>query len=295
MRVKCGFFKIIKNSAQLPCRNFQQSYIRRFQRPTSPASTTLSKIPLSVAIITLDAAGQLAACLASVAFADDLVVVDSGSRDGTVAIARQHGARVINEAWRGFGPQKQLAVGHARHDWVLCVDADEQVTPELAQSIAAAIAAPAAPVYRMARCNRFLGRWLRHGEAYPDWSVRLFDRRHARWSDDTVHERVVHDAPAATLDGDLLHESAVSLEQYLAKQNRYTSLQASKLHAEGVRAGGLRLLLSPVLRFLKFYVVRLGFLDGMPGLLHISIGCMNSYMKYAKLIELQHALPENAR
>jgi glycosyltransferase involved in cell wall biosynthesis len=253
----------------------------------------LSKIPLSVAIITLDAAGQLGACLASVAFADDLVVVDSGSRDATVAIAGQHGARVVNETWRGFGPQKQLAIGHAKHDWVLCVDADELVTPELAQSIAAAVAAPAAPVYRMARRNRFLGRWLRHGEAYPDWSVRLFDRRHAHWSDDAVHERVMHGAPAATLAGDLLHESAVSLEQYLGKQNRYTSLQAARLHADGVRVGGLRLMLSPVLRFFKFYLLRLGFLDGLPGLLHISIGCMNSYVKYAKLIELQRELEAN--
>jgi glycosyltransferase involved in cell wall biosynthesis len=247
----------------------------------------VSKIPLSVAIITLDAAGRLGACLDSVAFADDLLVVDSGSRDDTVAVAERHGARVLNAAWRGFGPQKQLAVDNARHDWVLCLDADEQVTPELAQNIATAVAAPAAQAYRMARCNRFLGRWLRHGEGYPDWSLRLFDRRHARWSADAVHERVLYDGHAATLVGDLLHDSAESLDLYLSKQNRYTSLQASRLHAEGCRAGGLRLVLSPALRFIKFYLLRLGFLDGIPGLLHISIGCMNSYIKYAKLIELQ--------
>jgi glycosyltransferase involved in cell wall biosynthesis len=247
----------------------------------------VSKIPLSVAIITLDAAGPLGACLDSVAFADDLLVVDSGSRDDTVAVAERHGARVLNAAWRGFGPQKQLAVDNAKHDWVLCLDADEQVTPELAQNIATALAAPAAQAYRMARCNRFLGRWLRHGEGYPDWSLRLFDRRHARWSADAVHERVLHDGPAAMLGGDLLHDSAESLDLYLSKQNRYTSLQASRLHAEGCRASGLRLVLSPALRFIKFYLLRLGFLDGIPGLLHISIGCMNSYIKYAKLIELQ--------
>jgi hypothetical protein len=117
--------------------------------------------------------------------------------------------------------------------------------------------------------------------------LRLFDRRHARWSADPVHERVIHAGSSATLDGDLLHDSAESIDQYLSKQNRYTSLQASRLHAEGCRAGVLRLIFSPILRFFKFYLLRLGFLDGVPGLLHISIGCMNSYIKYAKLIELQ--------
>jgi hypothetical protein len=249
----------------------------------------LTKIPLSAAIITLDAAGELNACLESIAFADDIVIVDSGSTDDTQAIARRHGARVINAPWRGFGPQKQIAVEAAKHDWVLCVDADERVTSELAASIAAALSAPTASAYRMARCNRFLGRWLRHGEGYPDWSLRLFDRRHARWSGDAVHERVIHEGPVASLAGDLQHESAATLEQYLDKQNRYTSLQASTLHAAGCHAGILRLLASPLLRFIKFYLLRLGFLDGVPGLVHISIGCMNSYTKYAKLIELDHA------
>jgi hypothetical protein len=247
----------------------------------------LSKIPLTVAIITLDASTQLGACLDSLSFADDVLVVDSGSRDDTVALAECKGARVLTAPWRGFGAQKQLAVDNASHDWVLCVDADERVSPELGKSIAAAVAAPEAHAYRMARRNRFLGRWLYHGEGYPDWSLRLFDRRHAQWSEDAVHERVVYGGQVATLDGDLLHESAESLDTYLDKQNRYTTLQATQLHAQGGRVGPLRLLLSPALRFFKFYVLRLGFLDGIPGLLHISIGCMNSYVKYAKLIELQ--------
>jgi glycosyltransferase involved in cell wall biosynthesis len=247
----------------------------------------LSNIPLTVAIITLDASAQLSACLDSVAFAAELLVVDSGSHDDTVALAERKGARVVTAPWRGFGPQKQLAVESAKHDWVLCVDADERVSPELGKSIATAVAAPVAHAYRMARRNRFLGRWLHHGEGYPDWSLRLFDRRRARWSDDVVHERVLYVGRVATLDGDLLHESAETLDMYLDKQNRYTSLQASQLHTAGKRAGMLRLLLSPALRFFKFYVLRLGFLDGIPGLLHVSIGCMNSYLKYAKLIELQ--------
>ena len=141
----------------------------------------------------------------------------------------------------------------------------------------------------MARRNRFLGRWLSHGEGYPDWNLRLFDRKEARWSDDPVHEKVLYAVTPGTLDGDLLHESATDLADYLAKQNRYTSLAAEQLHANGRRAGLAVLALSPLVRFVKFYLFRLGFLDGVPGLIHISIGCMNSFLKYAKLIELHRA------
>ncbi len=244
-------------------------------------------MPLSVTIITRNAASLLEPCLKSAAFADEIVVVDSGSTDGTVELARACGAKVLQSEWRGFGPQKQLAVDSAAHDWVLCLDADERVSEPLRASILAAMRAPRGSVYALARRNRFLGRWLKHGEGYPDWCVRLFDRRRARWSDDPVHERVVSNAPVHRLPGDLLHESAESLERYLEKQNRYTSLQAERLHAEGRSAGTARLLLAPLARFIKFYFLRLGFLDGVPGLVHVSIGCMNSFNKYAKLIALR--------
>ncbi len=247
--------------------------------------------PLSVTIITRDAAHQLEACLASVAFADEIVVVDSGSRDGTPEIAARHGARVLHQDWLGYGRQKQFAVEQAAHDWVLCIDADERVTPELGASIEAVLRAPDAPGYMMRRRNRFLGRWLRHGEGYPDWSLRLFDRRRGRWSDDPVHEKVACDGVVGKLVGDLLHESCDTLAVYLDKQNRYTSLQAEALHRRGRRAHLGQLLLSPLLRFVKFYVVRLGFLDGVPGLVHIVIGCNNSFVKYAKLMELETAVP----
>ena len=244
-------------------------------------------MPLSVVLITQNAAAQLPECLASVAFADEVVVVDSGSSDGTTEVATRYGARVVMKEWLGFGRQKQYAVEQATHDWVLCLDADERVSPELAASLVRTLQAPEAPVYRMARRNRFLGRWLRHGEGYPDWSLRLFDRRHARWSDDAVHEKVLYAVSPGTLTGDLLHESGEDLGRYLEKQNRYTTLAAQELHRRGRRAGLVEITLSPLLRFFKFYLLRLGFLDGMPGLVHISIGCMNSFMKYAKLIELQ--------
>ena len=256
-----------------------------------------ARAPGSVVVITLNAAAALADCLASAAFADEIVVLDSGSTDGTRELAAAHGARVIELPWRGFGPQKRAAVAAATHDWVLCLDADERVTPALRASIEAALVraaagtGPGAQAYRMARANRFMGRLLRHGEGYPDWSLRLFHRAHAQWSDDPVHEKVVAQAPVGTLAGDLLHESAETLEIYLAKQNRYTSLQAEHLRARGASAGWPRLALSPLVRFIKFYVFRLGFLDGVPGLVHIAIGCFNSMIKYAKLRTLNRAAP----
>jgi glycosyltransferase involved in cell wall biosynthesis len=246
-------------------------------------------MPLSAVIITRNAGQLLDRCLASAAFADELLVVDSGSTDQTLAIARGRGARVVHQPWLGFGAQKQLAVQAAAHDWVLCLDADEQVSDSLRQAIVQELRSPGATAYVLSRRNRFLGRWLAHGEGYPDPSVRLFHRAHARWSDDPVHEKVLTRDKPARLHGDLLHDSAETLERYFEKQNRYTTLQAERLHASGRAAGALLLVASPLARFIKFYVLRLGFLDGVPGLVHIAIGCMNSFNKYAKLIALNRA------
>lgn len=245
------------------------------------------RAPLSVVIITRNAGDGLVPCLESVAFADEVVIVDSGSTDATVELARRHGARVIHQEWMGYGRQKEFATRQAQHDWVLSLDADERVSEELRHSIQQALVAPRFNACRMARCNRFMGRWLRHGEGYPDWSLRLYHRDHARWSDDPVHEKVETDGKVITLMGDLLHESEQGIADYLDKQNRYTTLAAEALHRAGKRVNPLKLLLSPLFRFIKFYFVRLGFLDGLPGLVHISIGCFNSFCKYAKLIELR--------
>lgn len=248
---------------------------------------------MTVVVITRDAGAELAACLASSAFAAESIVVDSGSRDDTVEIARRCGARVTEQPWLGFGPQKNFAVAQAANDWILCLDADERVSEELAAQIREALNTPRHWAYAMPRRNRFLGRWLKHGEGYPDWNVRLFHRGHARWSDDVVHEHVLADGPVGKLSGDLLHASAESLEAYLTKQNRYTTLQAEAMYARGERFSALRLVFSPLLRFFRFYVLRAGFLDGTAGLAHIAIGCFNSFCKYAKLRALEQA--ERAR
>ena len=242
--------------------------------------------PLSAVIITYNAAGHLEECLKSLSFVSEILILDSGSDDGTAEIAKKYQARFMHQNWLGYGAQKNRAVEMAEHDWVLCVDADERISDQLASSIESELNNPASLVYQFPRCNRFLGRWLRHGEGYPDMSIRLFNRNAASWSDDSVHEVVRTDKPVGTLKGDLLHDSATTLADYLEKQNLYTSLQAERMYSHGKRAGIARLLFNPLFRFIKFYVFRLGFLDGKPGLIHILIGCQNTFMKYAKLIEL---------
>ena len=248
-------------------------------------------LPLSLVVITRDAAREIRECIASFPLAREVLVVDSGSRDDTVETACACGARVVEHAWLGFGRQKGFAVSTATHEWVLCLDADERASAELVASVAALFAAdgPAAPAYALSRRNRFLGRWLAHGEGYPDWNVRLFDRRRARWTDDAVHEHVVADGPVVRLAGDLLHASAESIEAYVAKQNRYTSLQAEAMHARGERASLARIALAPLARFLRFYLLKRGFLDGTAGFAHIAIGAFASFLKYAKLRALNQA------
>jgi len=247
----------------------------------------MSRAPLSLVLITHNAAGQLAACLESArAVVDEIVLLDSFSEDDTVAVAERFGARVAQQAFAGFGPQKRAAVALAKHDWVLCLDADECLTPALAASIAQAMAAPQQPAYRFARRNRFFGRYLGHGEAYPDWCLRLFDRRAANWSEDTVHEKVVLlQGEVGMLAGDLLHDSAEQIGHYLDKQNRYTELQAEALFKAGKRVGMAKLVGAPLARFFRFYFVRRGFLDGAAGFAHIAIGSFFAFVKYAKLME----------
>ncbi len=241
---------------------------------------------VSAVVIAKDEEKAIGACLDSLAWCSEIILIDSGSADSTREIAAARGARVIEHAWQGFGRQKDFAVSQATHDWVLCIDADEIVGAELRASIERTLTRPAFRAYEMARCNRFMGAWLRHGEGYPDWILRLFDRRVARWSDDPVHEKVVTDERIGRLEGDLLHESAETLHSYLEKQNLYTTLQAQLLYRSGKRASAGKLVLSPLFRFMKFYVLRRGFMDGLPGLVHVAIGCFNSFSRTAKLAAL---------
>ncbi len=177
---------------------------------------------LSAVLITLDCAHSLRPTLESLAFCNEIIVVDSGSTDGTSELATSLGARVIIESWRGFGPQKQFAIDQAANDWVLCGGLRmKSYRTCCARASRALSSAPTYKAYEFPRCNRFLGRYLRHGEGYPDLSLRLFNRKHARWSDDVVHEKVITLDVVGQLKGDLLHHSEENIESYLAKQNRY--------------------------------------------------------------------------
>ncbi|MBF0421652.1 MAG: glycosyltransferase family 2 protein [Magnetococcales bacterium] len=248
----------------------------------------VTRKPLSVVIITKNAGKVLHPCLQSATFADEVVLVDCGSDDDTLEIARQYQARIIHQPWLGFGPQKRFAVEQARHDWVLCLDSDERISTELQTRIVETLTAPKYKSYLLARRNRFLGRWLSHGEGYPDWVLRLFHRDHATWSLDPVHEKVETNEPVGRLRGDLYHESEQTLADYVTKQNTYTSLQAELIHRSGRRFSPWRMFLNPLSRFIKFYFFRLGLLDGLPGLIHIALGSFASFLKYAKVLSFQY-------
>ena len=247
-------------------------------------------LPLSVVIITLNAAHGLWQTLQTVTtLTEDIVIVDSGSVDDTIMIAKQFGANVIYQNWLGFGPQKQFAVSQAKHDWVLCLDADEWLSDTLAESIRAALQKSAYYAYTVSRSNRFLGRFLKYGEAYPDENLRLFHRQYACWSNDLVHEKVLtsNRCPIGKLAGDLMHDSAESLDNYLKKQNRYTSIQAEQMIELGEKISIAKAIGSALFRFIKGYFFRLGFLDGFAGFVHIVIASSNSFLKYTKAIAIR--------
>ena len=260
----------------------------------APTADGPARTRLSVIVITKNETDRLSRCLASAAFADEVVVVDSGSTDGTPALARRLGARVIETAdWPGFGPQKNRALDAARGDWVLSLDADEWLDDALAAQVRRVVeeeAAPAAgaPVaYTLARLSSMCGRWMRHGDWYPDPVLRLFRRGAARFSDDLVHERVVV-GPAGRvghLDGHLLHASIASLDECLDKMNRYSAQRATQLRRRG-RRGGLRAAIGHGLwAFVRSYVLKRGFLDGRMGFVvavSIAEGTYYSHLKTSR-------------
>ena len=252
-------------------------------------------LTLSVILITKNESARIDACLASVAFADEWIVVDSGSSDDTCERACAFGATVLATSdWPGFGAQKQRALDRASGRWVLAIDADERVTPELAESIRGAVAAseggPAA--YELSRLSSFCGRWIRHGDWFPDRVLRLFQRGRARYSSDRVHERVIAEGPVGRLEGDLLHLTMPTLEDALAKMNRYSSEGAAQAVAAGKQAGLLSALLHAKWAFLRAYVLRRGFLDGAAGFTLAAYIAEGTWWRYRKMTELARSLPK---
>ncbi len=242
---------------------------------------------LSVIIITKNEADRIAACLASVAFADEIIVVDSGSTDATCDIALRSGARVERTAdWPGFGPQKNRALDLATGDWVLSIDADEQVTPELARAIGQAVHAPVADAYQIARLSSFCGRSIRHSGWWPDYVVRLFRRNAGRFTDAAVHERVVVQGRTATLDGHFLHDPYASLEIFIDKINRYSTEAARSAFESGRSTSLLGPFGHAAWTFIRHYLLRRGFLDGWQGLVLAGMAATGSFYRYVKLYQL---------
>jgi glycosyltransferase involved in cell wall biosynthesis len=254
---------------------------------------------LSVILITKNEAHNIRGCLQSVAFADEWVVVDSGSSDATCDIARAMGATVVSTTdWPGFGPQKNRALALARAPWVLSIDADERVSDELARRIQAVVAQDASdglvsaanggsvvlPAgYELSRISSFCGQWIRHGDWYPDRVLRLFRRDAARFSDDMVHERVMVEGRVARLEGDLLHDTMPTLEDALDKMNRYTTGRALELVRRG-RRGGLGSALGHGLwAFVRCFALKRGFMDGRMGLVLAIYVAQSTYYRYLKM------------
>jgi glycosyltransferase involved in cell wall biosynthesis len=253
--------------------------------------------PLTVTIITLNEARHIEACLASVAWADEMLVVDSGSTDGTPDLARARGARVISRDWPGYAAQKTFADTEASHDWILSIDADERVTPELAAEIRATLghAAPGRPAcpapveagFRIPRVTWHLGRWIRTTDWYPDYQLRLYDRRRARWKPRTVHESVEVDGVPGRLRHDLQHYAYRDIAHHLEAINRYTTLAAQQMYEAGRRAGFADLVLHPPLAFLRNYLLKRGIMDGAAGFIISAMNTHYVFLKFAKLWALE--------
>ena len=242
---------------------------------------------LSVTIITKNEATDIAAALESVSWADERIVVDSGSTDDTIAIATPLADRVIVHEWAGYAAQKNYAASLASHDWILSLDADERVTPELAAEIQALLRKePPHRGFRIPRVTWHLGRWIRTTDWYPAPQLRLYDRRSGRWVGSHVHEGVHVVGVVGRLGGELEHFAYRDLAEHMDTIERYTTLAARQMHEQGRRASFSELLILPRLVFLRNYILKGGFRDGIPGLIVSRMNAYYVFLKFAKLWEL---------
>ena len=244
-------------------------------------------VPVTATVITFNEAANIEAALASLSWADEIIVVDSQSTDRTTEIARKFTDKVIVRPWPGYIAQKNFAAEQARHDWIFSLDADERVTPELASEIRAVVAnGPRAAGYRVPRVTFHLGRWMRTTDWYPDYQLRLYDRRRARWSGKYVHESVKANGAVENLRSELQHFAYRDLAHHLQTMDRYTTLAAKQMFEEGRRAGFVDLMIHPPAAFFRNYVLRGGFRDGVPGLIVSAMNARYVGLKFAKLWEL---------
>ena len=241
---------------------------------------------LSVIIITKNEEANIRACLESVAWADETIVVDAGSSDATVEICREFGAKVFVHDWPGFGMQKNRALSYATHEWVFSVDADERVTPELRAAIETVLRnhAGSCAAYRISRLSSYCGRFMRHSGWFPDRIVRLFKRDAAHFSDDQVHERLLVEGKIGQLDGELLHYAFENIEEVLQKMNHYSTAGAQMMQACGRQASLTGAVLRGLWSFVRTYFLRAGFLDGREGFMLAVSNAEGTYYRYLKLM-----------
>jgi glycosyltransferase involved in cell wall biosynthesis len=242
---------------------------------------------LSAIVITRDNERTIGRCMESLAFADEIIVVDSGSTDRTLEICRGAGAQVYEADWPGHGPQKNRALARATGDWVLSIDSDEWATPELSGEIKRAIGASTThDAYAIPRRSSFCGRYMRHSGWWPDYVVRLFRREAARFTDDHTHERLVVQGSAGRLRTPIMHEAIIDLDQMLLKMNAYSSSYAQMKLERGARGSLAAAVLHGAWAFFRTYVIRLGFLDGREGFILAVANAEGSYYRYVKLMML---------
>lgn len=243
---------------------------------------------VSAIVITHNEEANIEACLRSISWADEIVVVDALSTDKTCDIARRFTQHIFPKPWEGYAAARRHALSKTRFEWILSVDADERVTPELKAEIEAHLARPEFDGYRMPRKAYFLGRWIRHCGWYPGYVVRLFRKDKGSVTEKMVHEGIRVDGTVGTLKNHLLHYTYPTIETYFQRFDRYTSLAAAETHLKGEKANLADILLRPFFQFMKMYVVKMGMLDGIQGFILCAFSAFHVFVKYAKLWEMGH-------
>jgi glycosyltransferase involved in cell wall biosynthesis len=253
----------------------------------------MQKFPISLVIITLNEEKAIERCLRSAQFVDDIVVLDSGSKDRTREIAERLGARTFEEPWQGYAKQKIRAAALAKNDWILSLDADEALSPELRSEIFVEISKPDflnqtnVDAYRMPRKTWHLGRWLRYGGTYPDYQTRLYHRGRAHWRDTQVHEKV-EAKHVLSFQHPILHWSFDGVTDQIATINKYSNLRAADFHQTGKRFSCLKMIFKTLSKFFECYILKQGFRDGRVGLIVAMTSAFATFLRWAKLFERQY-------
>ncbi|MCK4666092.1 glycosyltransferase family 2 protein [Candidatus Dependentiae bacterium] len=249
----------------------------------------MKKIPVSIAIITQDEESNIRTCIESVDWGDEIIVIDGGSIDLTVEIAESLGAKVIHNKWPGHIEQKNFAIEHCSNDWIFSIDADERVSERLKSEILNVFEDPDTlpDAYFCPRKVFYLGKWISHSGWYPDYKIRLFKKSKAKWGGHNPHDKIILDGKAQKLKGDLLHYPYKNLSDHLKRINSYTTIMAEGLFKEKKSSNIFKIIFNPYFRFLRAYILKLGFLDGFQGLMISILGAYYVFLKYLKLWELQ--------